>query len=86
VHFFKTQLALSIHVATMLDALCHADQADEIHRLPHATRRAPWLTTMLKFLRHADRAERTAKRDSQPGVFSEPPDLVGAWSWKVSQK
>jgi hypothetical protein len=41
---------------------------------------------MLKFLRHADRAERTAERDSQPGVFPETPDLVGAWSWKVSQK
>jgi len=41
---------------------------------------------MLKFLRHADRAERLARRDSQPGVFSETPDLVGAWSWKVSQK
>jgi hypothetical protein len=64
----------------MLDALCHADQADEIHGLPHAERRAPRLTTMLKFLRHADRAERTAKRDSQPGVFSETPDLAGAWS------
>ena len=44
------------------------------------------LTTMLKFLRHAERAERIAERDAQPGVFSETPDLVGAWSWKVSQK
>jgi hypothetical protein len=25
-------------VATTLDALCHADQADEIHGLPHAER------------------------------------------------
>jgi hypothetical protein len=41
---------------------------------------------MLKFLRHAERAERIAERDAQPGVFSEMPDLVGAWSWKVSQK
>jgi hypothetical protein len=40
----------------------------------------------LKFLRHADRAERMAERDSQPGVFSEPPDLAGTWSMKVSQK
>jgi hypothetical protein len=70
----------------MLDALCHADQADEIHGLPHAGRRAPRLTTMLKLLRHADRAERIAERDSQPGVFSETPGLAGAWSWKVSQK
>jgi hypothetical protein len=31
-------------------------------------------------------AERIAERDSQPGVFSEPPDLAGTWSWKVSQK
>jgi hypothetical protein len=44
------------------------------------------LTTMLKFLRHADRAERIAERDAQPGVFSEPPDLGGTGSWKVSQK
>ena len=35
---------------------------------------------MLKFLRHADRAARIAERDSQPGVFSEPPDLVGTWT------
>jgi hypothetical protein len=41
---------------------------------------------MLKFLRHAERAERIAERDAQPGVFSETPDLVGAWLWKVSQK
>jgi hypothetical protein len=41
---------------------------------------------MFKFLHHADRAERIAERDSQPGVFSETPDLVGAWSWQVSQK
>jgi hypothetical protein len=41
---------------------------------------------MLKFLRHAERAERIAERDAQPGVFSEMPDLGGAWSWKVSQK
>jgi hypothetical protein len=41
---------------------------------------------MLEFLRHSFRAERIAERDSQPGVFSETPDLVGAWSWKVSQK
>jgi hypothetical protein len=41
---------------------------------------------MFKFLHHADRAERIAERDSQPGVFSETPDLVGAWSWKVSQQ
>ena len=40
----------------------------------------------VEFLRHADRAEQIAERDSQPGVFSETPDLVGAWSWKVSQK
>jgi len=41
---------------------------------------------MWKFLRPADRAERAAAQDSQPGVFSETPDLVGTWSWKVSQK
>jgi hypothetical protein len=41
---------------------------------------------MFKFLHHAGRAERIAEQDSQPGVFSETPDLVGARSWKVSQK
>ena len=63
----------------MLDALCHADQADEIHGLPHAERpRADYNVEVS--------AGRIAERDSQPGVFSEPPDLVGTWSWKVSQK